>query len=178
MLEMLSYNPLLIVAGAIISLEVFVLMTMLLVFIVSYSFDTVINDPHGHYATAKNSVSIAKDKSGEVKHTLMQVRTDLVRNATSFDYLKSASNAGNGIYKMLKEAQPQAKALVSRAKMEMPTMGMRIITSQEIIPQVIVGEKDPAVVQADKYKDIFIPAQPARKPSVYPGSKIQQNTTL
>lgn len=178
MLEMLSYNPLLIVAGAIISLEVFVLMTMLLVFIVSYSFDTVINDPHGHYATAKNSVSIAKDKSGEVKHTLMQVRTDLVRNATSFDYLKSASNAGNGIYKMLKEAQPQAKALVSRAKMEMPTMGMRIIAPQEIIPQVIVGEKDPAVVLEDKYKDIFIPAQPARKPSVYPGSKIQKNINL
>jgi len=176
MLEMLSYNPLLIVAGAIISLEVFVLMTMFLVFIVSYSFDTVINDPHGHYATAKNSVSIAKDKSGEVKHTLMQVRSDIVRNASSFDYLKTASNAGNGIYKMLKEAQPQAKALVSRAKMEMPTMGMRIITQQEILPQTIMVEKDPATVPESAYQNIFIPAQPQRKPSVYPGSKIQEKS--
>lgn len=178
MLEMLSYNPLLIVAGAIISLEIFVLMTMFLVFLVGYSFDTVINDPRGHYATAKNSVSIAKTKSGELGYTLMQVRTDLVRNASSFDYLKAVSKAGDGIskagsgiskaagdgiYKVLKEVKP-AKAVEEAVRIEMPTAGMRILSQREVkaIPSNI---KQAIVRESEQPKNgVYLPPIPQHKP--------------
>lgn len=137
MLEMLSYNPLLIVAGAIISVELFVLFTMLLMLIFSYGFQTVVEDPHGHYAlaktAAKKSVDVAKERSVEAGHTLAHAPTKFVRNATSFDYRKSISAAGTQLYRLaLDTATTHTKPATAGTRLEMPTQGMRVIAPSEI----------------------------------------------
>jgi hypothetical protein len=162
MIQLLANNPLLLVASVLISAEIFVLMVMFLVTICSYAFQTFVLDPYGHYATAKstakNTVQLAKEKSGEAKVTFVQAGNTLVKGAASFDYKKVMTKAGTEIYGLAKDAY-QNKGSVMPVRYELPTSGMRVISSAEIS-----FTKDAPVLLNDQYKDIVRPPMPAHKP--------------